>query len=254
MSPTPALKSRLSRALVKPTTSSSSKSMVVGAIRHAVVPRSHRKVSIGSDIDLSPVQLPQDPEEKEGIFLLLGISTIVQKEIASNTEIFHEDDESDESDRPQLDQYLSSLKKRPMTGSPSFLLDDENLFAWSRARTVSMDSPKSHVISPKHIPSNAVSLNFPAIVTPMGPSRLRNNVRRTSLKLVPHKGKREKVKFPKLPQLHRHQQQLQQQQQAEESVQEHHRKALEVSAERGVPLTTIHRKKFSWKNYPGTWN
>ncbi|KAG7338475.1 hypothetical protein IV203_011105, partial [Nitzschia inconspicua] len=33
-------------------------------------------------------------------------------------------------------------------------------------------------------------------------------------------------------------------------VVEHHRKVLKVSSEKGIPVTTIHRKKFSWKNYP----
>lgn len=212
------------------------------------MPRSHRKVSIGSDMDIFPVQLPQDPEEKEGILLLLGMSNIVKKEMASNTEIF-EEDEPDESDRLQLDQYLSTLRKRSFAGSPSSHLDDENPFAWSRARTVSMDSPKSHSTSPKHVPSNPLSLSLPAIVTPVGPSRLRST-RRTNQRLVPHKGKKEKVKLPKLPQLHRHPQQLHQQQENEECVQERRRKAVKMSVEKGIPITTIHRKKFSWKNYP----
>ncbi|KAG7338476.1 hypothetical protein IV203_011106 [Nitzschia inconspicua] len=161
MSPTLALKSRLSRALVVKPTSTYSSSMASNANRRAGVPRSHRKVSIGSDMDLTPVQLPQDPEEKEGILLLLGISTIVKNEMASNTEIFHEDDdESDETGRPQLDQYLSSLNKSKLAGSSSSLLEDENRFAWNRARSVSMDSPKSHASSPKHIPSNTLSLSF----------------------------------------------------------------------------------------------
>lgn len=207
--------------------------------------RSHRKVSIGSDMDLSPIKLPQDPEEKEGILLLLGMSNIVKAEMASNTEIFHED-ESTESDRPQLDEYLSYLNKRAITGSPSSLMDDsENRYAWNRARTVSIDSPKSHACSPKHIA-------LPPIVSPSGPSRLRNS-RKPTLKITPCKGKKESVKFPKLPHLHRHQQQLQQQQQGEESVQEHHRKVLKVSSEKGIPVTKIHRRKFSWKSYPGTY-
>jgi hypothetical protein len=250
MSPTLALKSRLSRALVKASTSGSA--MAAHPYRRTAVTRSHRKVSIGSDMDIFPVQLPQDPEEKEGILLLLGMSTIVKKEMASNTEIF-EEVEPDESDRLQLDQYLSTLRKRPFAGSPSSHLEDENLFAWSRARTVSMDSPKNHAASPKHVPSELLSLNLPAIVTPVGPSRLRN-ARRSNQRLVPHKGKKEKVKLPKLPQLHRHPQQLQQHQEPEESVHERHRKAHKLSVERGIPITTIHRKKFSWKNYPGMLN
>jgi hypothetical protein len=252
MSPTRALKSRLSRALSKTSTSTSGSSTAVNLDRSTGMPRSHRKVSIGSDMDIFPVQLPQDPEEKEGIFLLLGISTIVKKEMASNTEIF-EEDEPDESDRLQLDQYLSTLPKRSFAGSPSSHLDDENSFAWSRARTVSMDSPKSHCASPKHVPSNPLSLSLPAIVTPVGPSRLRNT-RRTNQRLLPHKGKKEKVKLPKLPQLHRQQQQLQQQQETEECVLEHRRQAVKMSVDKGIPITTIHRKKFSWKNYPGMLN
>lgn len=249
MSPTPALKSRLSRALVVKSSTCSSPTASSNANRRALVPRSNRKVSIGSDMELSPVRLPQDPEEKEGILLLLGMSTIVKKELANNTEIFHdESEESEESDRPQLEVYLSSLKKRALIpGSPSSL--DENCYAWNRARTISIDSPKSRGggASPKHIPSNSFSLIMPALVTPMGAPRQRN-LRKPSLKAaVAHKGKKEKVKFPKLPVLHRHQQQVQQQQQAEETVQEHHRKVQKAHSEKGIPITVIHRKKFSWK-------
>jgi hypothetical protein len=250
MSPTLALKSRLSR--VKTSTPTSGSAMAEKHNLGIAVTRSHRKVSIGSDMDIYPVKLPQDPKEKEGILLLVGISTIVKKEMASNNEIF-EDDERDESDRLQLDEYLSMLRKRSFAGSPSSLLEDENPFAWSRARTVSMDSPKSHSASPKRVSSNNPELILPAIVTPVGTSRLRNS-RRTNHKLVPCKGRKEKVKFPKLPQLHRHPQQLQLQQEADNCVKERCRKAVKLSVEKGIPITTIHRKKFSWKNYPGTLN
>jgi hypothetical protein len=251
MSPTPALKARLSRALVKTsvTSAASTSGTSFAPNRRTALTLSHRKVSIGSDMDIFPVQLPQDPEEKEGILLLLGISTIVKKEMASNSAVFDED-EPDESDRLQLDQYLSTLYKRSLARSPSSPLQDENPFAWSRARSVSMDSPKSHTSSPKHIPSNSLSLSLPAIVTPVGPSRLRST-RRTNKRLVCHKGKKEKVRLPKLPQLHRRPLQLQQPQGAEKSIQERHRKAVKLTIEKGVPITTIHRKKFSWKNYPG---
>jgi hypothetical protein len=91
-------------------------------------------------------------------------------------------------------------------------------------------------------------LDCPAIVTPVGTKR---PSRKASLKLWAHKGKKEQVKFPKLPQINLHPQQLQQPN--EHTVEDHQRKAIKISKENGNPITTIMRKKFSWKNYPGTF-
>ncbi|KAL3924382.1 MAG: hypothetical protein SGILL_001082 [Bacillariaceae sp.] len=179
-------------------------------------------------MDLSPVPLPQDPEEQEGVELLLDLSSIVSNEIAHNTQIFHEE-------RPHLDEYLSSINRSTATGSPpSFLVNQDGPYSWGRARTVSFDSPKSG--------GAGVS-----VVTPVGSKR---TARKASLKLLAHKGRSEKIKLPSFPHLPRQQQQLQQQQ-AAESVHEHRLRAIEVSAKKAIPITTIYRKKFSWKNYPG---
>jgi hypothetical protein len=218
-----------------------------------------RKISIGSEIDFSPILLPQDPEEEEGVQLLLGMANIVSKEIANNTEIFEEDH----------DQYGGGMKceaggllansthsniKRSSTASPPLMMDDDDcLFAWSRARAVSIDhSPLGKSSSPTHmkeIVGTTSSLSLPAIVTPVG-TRFRA-YRKASAKFLAHKAKKEQVKFPKLPQLEQlHQPQ---QQQSMQTVQEHKRKALKISAEKGTTITTILRKKFSWKNYPGKY-
>ena len=245
------LKSRLAKALlVKPETSSSFIGITTSS---GTIPdrrcdiRSRRSISIGSEIDLSPVPLPQDPEEKEGVQLLLGMASIVNKEIASKStsEIFNDDDEYDDEQDHTL-QTSNPIIMRSSTDSPSrFMGDDENdPYAWTRTRTVSIDSPGGHLNS-----SPRTLLNFPAIVTPVGTKR---HPRKASLKLITaHKGKKEQVKFPKLPQIHHHpQQELPNQQ----SVEDHLQKALKVSKEKGIPITTIMRKKFSWKNYPGMFH
>jgi hypothetical protein len=177
--------------------------------------------------------------------MLLNMATIVNKEIANNHEIFEEDFGSEGS--------AHSTPKRPSMESPSHDMMDaeDNLFAWSRARTVSIDhSPIRKASSPSYVANMVAnsSLSLPAIVTPVG-TRIRTP-RKASMKIVAHKGKKEEVKFPKLPQLqleHSHEHP----QHNAETVHEHKLKALKVSAEKGIPITTILRKKFSWKNYPG---
>mmetsp|Transcript_29098 Transcript_29098/g.54683 ORF Transcript_29098/g.54683 Transcript_29098/m.54683 type:complete len:349 (-) Transcript_29098:655-1701(-) len=238
MSPTIALKNRLSRALVK---SDEPLTFLGGVDRRSVRPASSRSVSIGSEIDLTPVPMPQDPEEKEGVELLLGMASIVTKEIASSStdEIFEDDNEADI--KPRTSGLLSPM--RSSTESPSLNEENEDdLFAWTRSRTVSIDSPTGHVSS-KTILHGPESLNLPAIVTPLA----RRTPRKASLKVMAHKASQH-VKFPKLPQLQ--QQHQQQQHQALQTVQEHKRKALKISEKTGTPITTIYRKKFSWKNYP----
>lgn len=241
------LKLRLSRALVKP---SSSGAIAVNVNRRCSHKRSSRNVCIGSSVDLAPVCVIQDPEEKEGVELLLGISGVVAREMASDSQLFQESDRDDDSEediaaRPHLKDYLYQLNKRSDAGSPSYQLDDSNFFAWNRARSVSIDSPRSHTDSPKHV-LHAPSLSLPPIVTPKSRSS-----RRTTLKISPHKGKKDKIKVPNLPQLARYQHQLpEQHQHAVESVHEHKMRALKMSAEKCVAISIIHRKKFSWKNYP----
>jgi hypothetical protein len=169
------------------------------------------------------------------------MASIVNKEIASKStsEIFNDDDDEQDHTVPSSNPIIM----RRSTDSPSrFIGDDENdPYAWTRTRTVSIDSPGGHLNS-----SPRTLLNFPAIVTPVGTKR---HPRKASLKLISaHTGKKEQVKFPKLPQIHHH---PQQEQPNQHSVEDHLQKALKVSKENGIPITTIMRKKFSWKNYPG---
>jgi hypothetical protein len=151
--------------------------------------------------------------------------------MAQNTEIF---EEPEENVPIHLDDYLSSLNRSTASSPPSFLVNRESPFSWGRARTVSFDSPR-----------NAGA----PVVTPVGSKR---TARKASLKQLECKGKKEKIKLPTFPLLPK-QQQLLQQQQTSESVHSHKLRAMEVSAKKGISITTIYRKKFSWKNYPGTF-
>jgi len=59
------------------------------------------------------------------------------------------------------------------------------------------------------------------------------------VKSVPVKAKKEHVKFPKLPQLT-----------PVCTVEDYTKKAVKIAQQNGIAITTISRKKFSWKNYP----
>lgn len=218
---------------------------------------SRRTLPINRGINTVPpsICLPQDPKDQKGVELLLGIATIVSKEIASSdTEIFDDGNDDDFLTRNKtsfsepsviLDQTLTP--KGP-SNLPSSLIGDDDI-AWHRARTVSIDNGYG---SPRRSPvtgqtgrskKNTKPLSLPAVVTPTG-SRLRP-VRKQTLKLLANKGKKEQIKFPKITaqQIHSHNS-------LPNIMAQHKRKAMEQIAIKGKSITIIHRKKFSWKNYP----
>mmetsp|Transcript_24006 Transcript_24006/g.66522 ORF Transcript_24006/g.66522 Transcript_24006/m.66522 type:complete len:361 (-) Transcript_24006:1877-2959(-) len=221
---------------------------IIGNSRIQTVPMGSRMEST------SPIRLPQDPIDREGVELLLGIATIVSREMAnSGKELFGDESGNDfyeNGDRsfPKISAVhdhgilTRSLPKTP----PGFVKDDD--FAWSRVRTVSIDHGCK---SPRRSPdpeetkrtTKSKPLSPPAIVSPVN-TRLRTN-RKPSLKLLAHKGKKEHVKFPKL-----NAQQSRNNQNLPNIMSQHKRKALEQSSIKGKSITVIHRKKFSWKNYP----
>jgi hypothetical protein len=202
-----------------------------------------RLLSIGSEMDYSS----QDPEDQEGVELLLGIATIVSNEIASSkNQIFDDDDDDDDDDydykrsfRQPTVVFDDSLTPRTSTGPPSSLIKDD-MFAWHRIRTVSIDS------TPR---TTTDTNNQLAIVSPVGIRGLRT-IRKPSLKLLANKGKKKQIKFPKLIQTQT-QTQSNNQTLLPNVMSEHKRKAMEQRTIKGKSITMIHRKKFSWKNYPG---
>lgn len=220
-------------------------------------PGTPRTLSIGSEMEFSssPVILPQDPEDKEGVELLLSIANIVSKEIASSDhEIF--DDENIDGFRAKNEVSFSKpslvheLSPRSLTDSPSSFLKDDTISAWQRVRAVSIDhgckSPRrSPDVMDIRASTNGKPLALPTLVTPLG-TRLRTK-RKPSLKILAHKGKKEHIKFPKLTV---QQPPTNQNNNLPNIMSQHKRKALEQSSIKGKSMTVIHRKKFSWKNYP----
>jgi len=213
-----------------------------------------RTLAIGNDISLtSGFRLPQDPKDQEGVKLLLGIATIVSKEIAnSDKKLFDDGNDGDFLTRnkdffvePSItDDPLSTY--RPSTNLPSILIKD-NDFAWHRVRTVSIDnecgSPRrSPNVGQKQRSTKTKSIGLPAVVTPVG-TRLRT-VRKPSVKILAKTGKRDQAKFSKI---------TAQQTRSNRSpniMLQHKHNAMEQSTISGKSIITIHRKKFSWKNYP----
>ena len=195
-----------------------------------------RTLFIGNGIDLVSSRLPQDPKDQEGVELLLGIATIVSNEIAnSDKEIFDDENGGDYAEASIIhNQALTS----GVTDFPSsYHIDDE--FAWHRVRAVSIDNDSIE----KAKRSEPISL--PAVVTPVGSRR--RTLRKPSLKITAHRGKKEEIKLPKMAL-----QQIQSQN-LPNIMSQHKRKAIEQCAIKGNSITIIHRKKFSWKNYPGEY-
>lgn len=247
MSPTIALKCRMANNMIAARAAKPPSGTMAGLSHRSNLPGSFRSVSIGSEVDRrSPTLVPQGdvPEDDEGVQLLLGIAQIVSKEMADcNTEIFDDDEDDDALEKDYEGGSDDGFCQHPVPSggrsleSPCSFVEEDDMFAWNRVRTVSMDSPNGVARATERVPP--LSLTLPAIVTPVG-NRGRNT-RKATLKTTPHKGKKEHVKFPKLPQLH----------QALPSVLEHKRKAMEICAADGATVKTIMRRKFSWKNYPG---
>lgn len=213
-----------------------------------------RTLSVGSSSSLSSVSLPEDPKDKEGVELLLGIATIVSKEIASSDKELFDDGYGDDfhstRDKTPFAEpsiiFDGRLASRIPPDSSSSSYEEEDL-AWHRVRTVSIDNdygtPRRSSNERSSSKRKSIGL-LPAVVTPVG-KRLRP-VRKPSLKLLANKAKKEQVKFPKItataPQMQNHN--------LPNIMSQHKRKAMEQCASNGKTITIIHRKKFSWKNYP----
>jgi hypothetical protein len=213
-----------------------------------------RTISIGSEAGLvSSFYLPQDPKDQEGVELLLGIATIVSKEIASSDKELFDDENGDDfltRDKNSFEEpsviFDQALTRGP-SDYPSSLIEDDD-FSWHRIRSVSIDneygSPlRSSNVVPTRRTIKTKPICSPAVVTPVG-TRLRL-VRKPSVKILANKGKKEQIKFPKLTAQQTHNNNL------PNIMHQHKRKATEQCTAKGKSITTIHRKKFSWKNYPG---
>eukprot|EP00339_Tiarina_fusa_P026839 CAMPEP_0117015950 /NCGR_PEP_ID=MMETSP0472-20121206/12642_1 /TAXON_ID=693140 ORGANISM="Tiarina fusus, Strain LIS" /NCGR_SAMPLE_ID=MMETSP0472 /ASSEMBLY_ACC=CAM_ASM_000603 /LENGTH=337 /DNA_ID=CAMNT_0004719855 /DNA_START=77 /DNA_END=1090 /DNA_ORIENTATION=+ len=227
MSPTIALKCRMERSLHPD-----------AATRRSKLGTAFRSVSIGSEMELPSDLCENPPYETEAVHMLLSMSTIVSKEMMTNSFIFDDDDESDKSnksDAAEENRGCSALRTTQCS-SPSH--SDSELFAWSRVRTVSIDSPPTRGL-PMHLDTGSMSLGIPALVSPTSTPTTRGRpLRKASLRLS-HKAKKEHLKIPKMPQL-----------QERSSVTEHKKRALEACVAKGKSMKKILRKKFSWKNYP----
>ena len=217
----------------------------------SMISNAPRTLPIGTSS--SSVPLPQDPKDKEGVELLLGIATIVSKEIASSDKELFDDGYGDNfkttrDETPFAEPSIIFDGTLPSRVPPTFSSVDDG-FAWHRVRTVSIDNeywtPRRNSNSTSQSRDSTKPSLLPAVVSPVG-KRLRH-VRKPSLKLLAHKGKKEQIKLPKInapPQQG-------QNQNLPNIMSQHKRKAAEQSSSKGKTMIFIHRKKFSWKNYPG---
>jgi hypothetical protein len=214
MSATIALKCRLEHG----------KKRNAGSNRASVLP--FRAVSIGSEAEIPARFLKHVSSENEAANLLLSMSDIVSDEMKSNACLF--DDETDTS-IVHSSIAINEILLTPQHTTYSNTSDD--LFVWNRVRTVSMDSSS--------VPTGARDL---AVVSPTTTpvSRGRQCLRKTSRRLS-KKAKRDFLKFPKIPQLSQN-----------SDIKGQKKKALQGSVTKGKTIKKILRKKFSWKNYPGT--
>lgn len=220
MSPTIALKCRLDHGLKRHADP-----------RTSMITSPYRSVSIGSEAELltTSSRFLKLSTENEAANLLLSMSNIVSEEIKTNSCVF--DDKDDDNSSRDITGSPSHHNEMCLTPRATSLMNnDENLFVWNRVRTVSIDSPNASVTSSGN----------PAIVSPMNtPSKNRKPSRRQS-----QKAKRDLLKMPKMPQL------------PSSDLKSHKKKALQAaikaSLAKGKTMKKILRKKFSWKNYPGT--
>lgn len=190
----------------------------------------------------------QDPEDQEGVELLLGISNIVSKEIAnSKNKLFGDNDDGDDDDDWDNDAYVI------FDESPISRINDIDMFGWHRIRTVSIDHENGQVygsppprtgINEKATRPIKSSHRLPATVSPTGTRGLRI-IRKPSLKLLASKKSKTKhIGFPKLTLTQQSGRTL------STGITKHTNKAMKQRAIKGKPITVIQRKKFSWKNYP----
>ena len=198
-----------------------------------------RSVSIGSELELPmELQFPtataitslSKKEEKplyenDAIEILLSMSSLVSNEMKTNACCLDDDEDTESNMKNNYDDVNTRF-----CSSPTVVQSDNDLFQWSRVRTVSIDSP------PRSLQG---LVGNPAIVTPTNnrPLRKSHNTHRMS-----HKAKRAHLhnKIPKMPQL-----------QVKTSVIDHKKKAIQACVAKGRTMKRIMRKKFSWKNYPG---
>ncbi len=218
-----------------------------------------RSLSVGTSSP--PVHLfPQDPKEKEGVELLLGIATIVSKEIASSDrELFDDSNDNDfhttQEKTPFAEPSIIFDDRLALTSPSRFSSCDGEDFALHRIRSVSIDneygtprrsSTRNNGLLPMSTSKPKSIGLLPAVVTPVGKKRLRP-LRKPSLKLAT-KAKKEQIKFPKITDASPLNQNLAH---LPNIMSQHKRKAVDQRSATGKSITIIYRKKFSWKNYPG---
>lgn len=175
------------------------------------------------------------------------MSNIVTNEIKNDSHAF--DDEGDKycsSDDRSLQGAVTGNQENLLLTPPEGC--SEGSLNWTRARSISIDSPQHHGLLPPRLPDEEwgnrptlASLGLPALIspsnTPIGRGR---PLRRASLKLA-QKAKRDQLKVPKLPQLPP----------VISDIKQYKKKALKMGQTKGLAIKTIGRKKFSWKNFPG---
>lgn len=242
MTPTIALKCRLDRSL---------KREVVGRHWHLApkMPENPKDSAIGAQC-VTLLSHRNDTED-DAAQLLLSMSNIVSNELKNNAFVFDDEADNCSMDDASRNSHASNEENvraasRELSQSPTHT-DDR--FKWSRVRTVSIgDSPlHTSLLTPKKFNEEhheSLTLGLPALIspncTPIGRGR---PIRRASLKLA-QKVKRDHLKLPKLPQLPP----------VSVDVKGYRKKALQAALAKGSKIKTIGRKKFSWKNYPGTCN
>ena len=253
MSPIIVLKGRLERQAMN-----NPDSLFKGGNTSSLFQPSHRKVSIGSDFDMiQQKKTPIRPSEDAAAMMLLSMSNIVSQEIKSNATCLYEDhmDDEDSSRDASIAMEVShgsnenGLTPRMSNRSPASSDDeDDDRFTWNRVRTVSIDSPLSiGRTTMTATPTSKMLLGDPAIVSPMNsPTLMTNKVRKTSLRLS-HKAKRDHLKIPKISQPSSTTTPAP----ANNAIK---KRTLQtnVAPRGGATIKKILRKKFSWKNYPGT--
>ena len=198
--------------------------------------------------ELLALSYRQDNED-EAAQLLLSMCNIVTNEIKNDSHAFDDEGDKycssdDDSIRDSVADYQEKVCVTPREGCA------EGSLSWSRARSISIDSPQHHGLLPPQLPDEEwdkrptlASLGLPALIspsnTPIGRGR---PLRRASLKLA-QKAKKECLKVPKVPQLPP----------VISDIKQYTKKALKTGNAKGLAIKTIGRKKFSWKNYPGTY-
>jgi hypothetical protein len=244
MSPTIVLKARLERQAMK--LDAAARRVSLGFLP------SRRSVSMGSEFELRSDKSSNRGSEDAAALLLLSMSNIVSKEITNDSACLYEDtvddDEESSSGSSSVMDYSRCSKENGVTScrsirSPTSCEEESDMFTWNRVRTVSIDSP---VTTGRSTFSNMpTSANFmlcdSAIVSPMNsPVTKERRIRKSSLRLS-QKARREHTKPERAPEPF-----------PTMDVGDHKKRALQSSAARGTTIKKILRKKFSWKNYPGT--